>query len=102
MFVQFLLDFSKQKVRFAQILAFSEVAKIEGEVFVALGASQGNLEPSRAAISPQLPCSLTPGPMDTFCCLICPVNMLIHVHVYCIVFVYMYFCKYWIMLTNRR
>ena len=59
MFVQFLLDFSKQKIRFAQVLAFSKVEKIEGEVFVALRASQGNLEPSRAIISPQSPCSLT-------------------------------------------
>ena len=42
MFVQFLLDFSKQKVRFAQVLAFSKVAKNEGEVFVALRASQGD------------------------------------------------------------
>ena len=60
MFVQFLLDFSKQKVRFAQVLAFSKVTKIEGEVFVALRASQGDLEHSRATISPQSPCSLTP------------------------------------------
>ena len=37
-----LLDFSYQKVRFAQVLAFSKVAKIEGEVFVALKASQGD------------------------------------------------------------
>ena len=59
MFAQFLLDFSKQKVCFAQVLAFSKVAKKEGEVFVALQASQGDLEPSRATISPQLPCSLT-------------------------------------------
>ena len=61
MFVQFLLDFSKQKVRFAQVLAFSKVTKIEGEVFVALRASQGDLEPSRATISPQSLCSLTPA-----------------------------------------
>ena len=53
--------FSKQKVCFAQVLAFSKVAKMEGEVFVALLASQGNLEPSRVTISPQSPCSLTPG-----------------------------------------
>ena len=53
-----------KKVRFAQVLAFSKVAKIEGEVFVALRASQGDLEPSRATISPQLPCSLTPGSSD--------------------------------------
>ena len=33
-----------KKVRFAQVLAFSKVAKIEGEVFVALRASQGDLE----------------------------------------------------------
>ena len=39
MFVQFLLDFSKQKVRYAQVLAFLKVAKIEGEVFFALRAS---------------------------------------------------------------
>ena len=52
MFVQFLLDFCKQKVCFAQVLAFSKVAKIEGEVFVALRASQGDLEPSRATVSP--------------------------------------------------
>ena len=47
----------------AQVLAFSKVAKIEGEVFVALRASQGNLEASRATISPQSPCSLTPETM---------------------------------------
>ena len=41
-FVQFLLDFTQQKVCFAQVLAFSKVAKIEGEVFVALRASQGD------------------------------------------------------------
>ena len=51
---------SPDKVRFAQVLAFSKIAKIEGEVFVALRASQGDLEPSRATISPQSPCSLTP------------------------------------------
>ena len=45
MFVQFLLDFSKQKVRFAQVLAFSKVAKIEGKVFVALRASQATESP---------------------------------------------------------
>ena len=61
MFVQFLLDFSKQKVCYAQVLAFLKVAKIEGEVFFALRASQGDLEPSRATISPQSPCSLIPG-----------------------------------------
>ena len=49
------------KVRFAQVLAFSKVAKTEGEVFVALWASQGDLEPSRVTISPQSPCSLTPA-----------------------------------------
>ena len=42
MFAQFLLDFSQQKVHFAQVLAFSKVAKTEGEVFVALWASQGD------------------------------------------------------------
>ena len=42
-----------------QVLAFSKVAKTEGEVFVAHWASQGDLEPSRATISPQSPCSLT-------------------------------------------
>ena len=61
MFIKFLLDFSQQKVCFAQVLAFSKVAKIKGKVFVALRASQGNLEPSRVTISPQLPCSLTPA-----------------------------------------
>ena len=50
-----------RNVRFAQVLAFSKVAKIEGEVFVALRASQGDLEPSSATISPQSPCSLTPA-----------------------------------------
>ena len=60
MFVQFLLDFSSQKVCFAQVLAFSKVAKIEGEVFVTLRASQGDLKPSRATISPQSPRSLIP------------------------------------------
>ena len=59
MFAQFLLDFSQQKVRFAQVLAFSKVAKTEGEVFVALWASQGDFKTSRATISPQSPCSLT-------------------------------------------
>ena len=47
MFAQFLLHFYKQKVCFAQVLAFSKVAKMEGEVFVTLWASQGDLEPSR-------------------------------------------------------
>ena len=61
MFAQFLMDISQQKVRFAQVLAFLKVAKIEGEVFVALRASQGDLEPPGATISPQSPCSLTPG-----------------------------------------
>ena len=61
MFAQFLLDFFQQKVRFAQVLAFSKVAKMEGEVFVSLWASQGYFEPSRATISPQSPCSLIPG-----------------------------------------
>ena len=60
MFAQFLLDFSQQKVRFAQVLAFSKLAKTEGEVFVAPWASQGDFEPSRATISPQSPCSLIP------------------------------------------
>ena len=60
MFAQFLLDFSQQKVRFAQVLAFSKVAKTEGEVLVALWASQGDLGPSKATISPQSPCSLIP------------------------------------------
>ena len=60
MFAHFSLDFSQQKVRFAQVLAFSKVAKTEGEVFVALVASQGDIEPSRATISPQSPCSLIP------------------------------------------
>ena len=64
MFVQFLLDFSLQKVCFAEVLAFSKVAKIEGEVFVALRASLGDLEPSRVTISPQSPCSLT---LDAMC-----------------------------------
>ena len=61
MFVQFLLDFSQQKFCFVQVLAFSKVAKIEGKVFVALRASQGDLEPSRVTISPQSPCSLIPA-----------------------------------------
>ena len=61
MFAHFSLDFSQQKVRFTQVLAFSKVAKTEGEVFVALWASQGDFEPSRATISPQSPCSLIPG-----------------------------------------
>ena len=61
MFVQFLLDFSSQKVGFAQVLDFSKVAKIEGKVFVALRASQADLEPSRVTISLQSPCSLTPA-----------------------------------------
>ena len=60
MFAHFSLDFSQQKVRFAQVLAFSKVAKTEGEVFVALWASQGDFEHSRATISPQSPCSLIP------------------------------------------
>ena len=51
---------SDKKFFFAQVLAFSKVAKIKGEVFVTLRAFQGNLEPSRATISPQSPCSLTP------------------------------------------
>ena len=42
MFAQFLLDFSQQKVLFAQVLAFSKVAKMEGEVFVTFWASQGD------------------------------------------------------------
>ena len=49
-----------KKVRFAQVLASSKVAKIEGDVFVALRDSQGDLEPSGASISPQSPSSLTP------------------------------------------
>ena len=57
---------SKQKVRYAQVLAFLKVAKIEGEVFFALRASQGDLEPSRATISPQSPCSLIPGIWTVF------------------------------------
>ena len=61
MFAHFSLDFSQQKVRFAQVLAFSKVAKMEGEVFVALWASQGDFEPSRATVSPQSPYSLIPG-----------------------------------------
>ena len=61
MFAHFSLDFLQQEVRFAQVLAFSKVAKTEGEVFVALWASQGDFEPSRATISPQSPCSLIPG-----------------------------------------
>ena len=61
MFAQFLMDFSQQKVRLAQVLVFSKVAKTEGEVFVALWASQGDFEPSRATISPQSPYSLIPG-----------------------------------------
>ena len=61
MFAHFLLDFSQQKVCFAQVLAFSKVAKTEGKVFVALWASQGDFEPSRATISPQSPCSLIPA-----------------------------------------
>ena len=52
MFAHFSLDFSQQKVRFAQVLAFSKVAKTEGEVFVALVASQGDFEPFRATLSP--------------------------------------------------
>ena len=60
MFAQFLLDFSQQNVRFAQILAFSKVAKTEGEVFVAVWASQGDLESSRVTILPKSPCSLIP------------------------------------------
>ena len=61
MFAHFLLDFSQQKVRFAQVPAFSKVAKTEGEVFVTLWASQGDFEPSMVTISPQSPCSLIPG-----------------------------------------
>ena len=61
MFAHFSLDFSQQKVRFAQVLAFSKVAKIEGEVFVALWASLGDFAPSRVTISPQSPCSLIPA-----------------------------------------
>ena len=64
MFAQFLLDFSKQKVRFAQVLAFSKVAKTESDVFVALWASKGNLEASRETILPQSPCSLNPGQLS--------------------------------------
>ena len=60
MFAHFSLDFLQEEVRFAQVLAFSKVAKTEGEVFVALWASQGDFEPSRATISPQSPCSLIP------------------------------------------
>ena len=45
----------------------------EGEVFVALRASQGDLEPSRATISPQSPCSLTPAVSGKTVCTI-PVN----------------------------
>ena len=60
MFAHFSLNFSQQKVRFAQVLAFSKIAETEGEVFVALWASQGDFEPSRATISPQSPCSLIP------------------------------------------
>ena len=60
MFAHFLLDFSQRKVRFAQVLAFSKVAKTEGKVFVALWAYQGDFEPSRATISPQSRCSLIP------------------------------------------
>ena len=65
MFAHFLLDFSQQKVRVAQVLAFSKVAKMEGEVFVALWASKGDFEPSRATISPQSPCSLIPGVLSS-------------------------------------
>ena len=61
MFIQFFTGFLLTKVRFAQVLAFSKVAKIEGEVFVALRASQDDLDPSGTTISPQSPCSLTPG-----------------------------------------
>ena len=61
MFAHFSLNFSQQKVCFAQVLAFSKVAKMEGEVVVALWASKGDFEPSRATISPQSPCSLIPG-----------------------------------------
>ena len=61
MFAQFLLDFAEQKVRFTQVLTFSKVAKTEGKVFVALWASQGDLEPSRATILHQSPCSPTPA-----------------------------------------
>ena len=69
MFAKFLPDFFKQKVCFAQILAFSKVAKTEGEVFVALWASQGDSESSRMTISPQSPCSLTPDSIPVVCCL---------------------------------
>ena len=55
MFAQLLLHFSKQKVGFAQVLAFSKVAKTEDEVFVALPASQGDLKPSRTTIFPSRP-----------------------------------------------
>ena len=55
MFAQFLPDFSQQKVCFAQVLAFTKVAKMEGEVFVALRASQGDLEPSRRLFRPSRP-----------------------------------------------
>ena len=48
-------QFSSKTCCFAQVLAFSKAAKIEGEVFVALRASQADLEPSRATISPQSP-----------------------------------------------
>ena len=47
-------------VRFAQVVAFSKVAKMEAEVFVALCASQGDFEPSRATIWPHTPCSSIP------------------------------------------
>ena len=68
MFAQFLLDFSQRKVRFAQVLAFSKVVKTEGEVFVALWASQGDFEPSTATISPQSPYSLIPDNNICFTC----------------------------------
>ena len=56
----FLLILHEQKVHFAQVLAFTKVAKTEGEVFVALCASESDLVPFRATISPQSPCSLIP------------------------------------------
>ena len=48
------------KSSFCTSISFFKVVKIKGEVFVALRASQGDLAPSRATISPQSPCSLTP------------------------------------------
>ena len=84
MFAQFLLDFSQQKVRFAQVLAFSKVAKTEGEVFVAPWASQGDFEPSRATISPQSPCSLIPAALyqnDNTVQIICETTPCIYVDI---------------------